>query len=102
MQEVINKMIELDQQAQKLTEEAQGLKDGIDQKIDAEKKAMREEYLNKAKSRITVVHETEKTIADEKIAKIEANDIENTANIEKQYVENKEAWVDLIYGNIFN
>jgi hypothetical protein len=102
MQDVINKMIELDKQAQKLTKEAQALKDGIDIKIDAEKKEMRENYLEKAKNRIDIVADTEKNIADEKIKEIEESSVFQNANIEKQYLANKDKWVDLIYNNIFN
>ena len=101
MQEVINKMIELDKQAQKLTEEAQSLKDGIDIKIDAEKKVMREDYLKRANDRIQIVLETEKKIADEKIKEIDESSVEQTASIEKQYLDNKDKWADDIYNNIF-
>ena len=59
MQDIIQKIIEIDKRAQKMTDEAQELRKEAEASIESDKKALREQYLERARRRIAITNETE-------------------------------------------
>ena len=66
MQNMIKQIVEMDQKAQQITENAQQEKLNSEKKVSAMRDTIREEYLQRARRRISLNEPQERAAAEEK------------------------------------
>jgi hypothetical protein len=100
MQDIIQKIIEIDRVAQKMTDEARALKQEAQASIESDKKALRDKYILRARDRIKVTADTEEKFLDETLADIEKKYSLIGERLNGEYEKNREKWVDELYNRI--
>lgn len=102
MENIINKIIEIDENARRRLEEACQKKSEI--LCDAEKQevAIRNDVLQRVKGRVEKIEEFEKTNADEKLEELNKKKEEAISYLNTIYNDNHEQWEKEIYNNILN
>lgn len=100
MQEMVERIIEMDKAARRLTDEAQALRIGAEKEIEIQKQKMRNNYFERARHRIECLREEENKNAEIEISafKEKAQTLKDELN--KRYNENHEKWVDEIFSQI--
>ena len=96
MPDIIEQIIAIDQKAQETTEAAQREKLDCEKEIAQKVQALREDYLKKARRRIQINNEMDRTIMEQKGKKYEAHYDEQAAALEKAYADHRDEWVDQI------
>ena len=102
MQDIIQKIIEIDRRAQKMTADALALKHEAEVSIESDKKALREKYIAKARHRIAVTAETEQKFLDESLADIEKKYGAIAERLDAVYAANGSKWVDDLYHRVID
>lgn len=100
MQDIIQKIIEIDRMAQQMTEDAQKLKEQSTASIEDDKKQLRDKYINAARQRMKVNEATEKKFLDETVSEIQKKRAKTEEQIKSIYNQNKQVWVDKIYNRV--
>ena len=100
MKDMIERIMEMDKTAQEVTKIVQKEKLTLEQEIKALKNNIRSEYLMRARARIESNRVQEQKIADEKIDDINAFGEQVLARLEKQYMKNKDIWVNAIVTHV--
>ncbi len=100
MEDMIEKIIKLDQEARESLTKANQLKIDSERKISDIKEQKRNEYIEKARSRIKTMEKEEKVKALVRLKVIEKNYKEKYDRIEKIYCENKDNWIDAIVNRV--
>ncbi|MDR3644211.1 MAG: hypothetical protein P4M02_03960, partial [Clostridia bacterium] len=72
MQDIIQKIIEIDRMAQKLTDETIDLRKEAEDSIENDKKRMREQYIERARNRIRKNSDTEEAFLKQSLEEIAA------------------------------
>ncbi len=96
MPDIIKQIIDVDRKAQETTEAAQREKLTCEQEIEEKVKALREEYLQKARRRIQINSEMDRTIMEQKWEKCKAHYDGQAAELEQAYADHHEEWVEQI------
>nr|WP_317413228.1 hypothetical protein [uncultured Solibaculum sp.] len=65
MQDTIRRILEMDEQARQLTEDASSMRAQAEISIEDRKRILKEEYLNRAKEKICQIEKKEREFADE-------------------------------------
>ena len=100
MQDIIKKIIEIDHMAQKMTDDALALKTQAESSIEHDKKALREEYIQRARKRIDVTAQTEEKFLEEALADIKTRYSGVTAVLNENYEKNHTQWAQEIYKRV--
>jgi uncharacterized Zn finger protein len=100
MQDIIQKIIEIDRMAQKMTDDALVLKDETAASIDSDKKKLREQYVTRARHRITVTSETESSFLQEALADIEKRYSGIADKLSALYEEKHDSWANDLYKRV--
>jgi hypothetical protein len=100
MQDIIKKIIEIDHMAQKMTEDALALKNQAQSSIENDKKALREQYIQRARKRIDVTAVTEEKFLEESLVEINARYSTVAAKLNDNYEANHVRWADEIYKRV--
>ena len=100
MQDIIQKIIEIDHMAQKMTDEALALKSEAEASIESDKKALREEYIEKARNRIRLTAETEEKFLASSLEDIRVKYAAVSQKLENVYENKHEKWVDELYSKV--
>ena len=100
MQDIIQKIIEIDRMAQKLTDETIELRREAEASIEEDKKAMREQYIEKARARIKTNTEAEEVFLKQSLAEIAQKRDEIAAQLNSAYEEKHAQWADEIYKRV--
>lgn len=100
MQDIIQKIIEIDHMAQKMTEEALALKGEAETSIEGDKKALREQYIEKAHKRIAVNSQTEEKFLDQALSEIKSRYEAISEQLESVYEKNHSSWVNDLYSRV--
>jgi Sec-independent protein translocase protein TatA len=100
MQELIQKIIEVDREAQSITDKVKSAQKEIDKSIFDQRQKMRDDYIKRAKNRIDKIDEQEKKSADEVIlaTKDKFNDI--IEKLDAEYANNHNRWAEEIFHNV--
>ncbi|HIS69622.1 MAG TPA: hypothetical protein IAA58_09710 [Candidatus Gallacutalibacter stercoravium] len=96
MQNMIQQIVEMDQKAQLITEEAQREKVQSQQEILEKKKQIREDFLAQARKRIQLNEKTEREQANIAFAQTQAKHEEASRQLDALYAQNGAQWVDTI------
>lgn len=100
MQDIIQKIIEIDHMAQKLTDETIELRKQSEASIENDKKKMRDEYISKARSRIAKNTEVEEAFLKNSLEEIAAKKVEMEARLKQIREDNHDKWVTEIYNRV--
>lgn len=96
MPDIIKQIIEIDRKAQETTEAAQREKLNCEKEIAEKVQALREDYLQKARRRIQINSEMDRTIMEQKWQKCKAHYDEQAAALEQAYADHHDEWVEQI------
>lgn len=100
MHDMIKRIVEIDEEARKLTDEATALKIQAEQTIEEKKEKLKEDYLKRARQQIEDMKEDEKRRADEAAAAIAREQEAAEKKMLETYERNAGAWVDAIVNNV--
>lgn len=100
MQDIIQKIIEIDHMAQKLTDETIEMRKEAEASIENDKKKLREEYIEKARKRIGQNKEIEETFLQQSLRDIDARYVQIEDRLRKTYDEKHTQWAEAIYNRV--
>lgn len=92
MQDMIAKIVEMDEKARELTAQAQREKAMSEQDIATAKEKIYNDFIERARRRIQLNEETERKAAEENWKRVEAEHQKALQQLEKLRVENSEKW----------
>jgi len=96
MQEMIRRILEIDEEARQLNEQAVHLKIENEMTIGDKKKKLRDDYLTRARERIDKLREAERNLAQKDFEEV----IRQQDAVEKEmlscYEKNAERWVEAL------
>ena len=92
MEDIIKKIVDMDRQAQVITHAAQQEKLQAESDIAATVAALREEYLERARRRIQINDETDRTIARQRLERIAAAFEAQSAPLETAFTAGQAEW----------
>lgn len=92
MQDMIAKIVEMDEKARELTAQAQREKAMSEQDIATAKEKIYNDFIERARRRIQLNEETERKAAEENWKRVEAEHQKALRQLEKLRVENSEKW----------
>lgn len=96
MQDMIAQIVEMDQKAREITDEAQREKVRSEQEIVQTREKIREEYLIRARKRIRLNEVTERKAAEEELAAIQQRNAETAQKLEDLYAQKGDEWVAML------
>ena len=100
MKEMVAKIVEMDRQARKLTDNAKAHKDGSQGEIEQSRKDIRQKYMNAATQKVKALRTTEEQLAAERWTEFSERSDKIVENLERSYKENGDKWVDEIVSRI--
>lgn len=100
MQDIIQKIIEIDQMAQKMTDDALALKSEAEASIESDKKALRQQYIEKAHKRIAVTAQTEEKFLSETLDDISKKYAAISQKLDGVYERDHGKWVNELYNKV--
>lgn len=102
MEDMLAKIVEMDEKARELTEQANEEKVNLEQDIAKAKEDVYNNYIEKARERIAKNEITERKAADNKLKEAQINQKKALDRLEKTYSENCDKWVDAIVDQVIN
>ena len=102
MQNMLKKIIEMDEQARLVKEQAIKDKAATEQEIIETKKKIYNEYIDRAKDRVRKNLEVDRANAEKEWEKAQAKNQETLINLDKMYSENHDMWVNQIVERVIN
>ena len=102
MENIINKILEIDENARKKLENAQSAKSKIMYEAQKEEENIRNEVLERVSGRVSKIEEFEKSTAEEKISEIKANANKAIENINNKFEKNHKQWENEIFNKIIS
>lgn len=100
MEDLILKIIDIEDRAQEVIKDAKQANNTLDQDIADETRKLHRSIQNRAVAKSESIKETELKEADEKCEKLRTESQAQTAALMAKYKENKDAWVNKIVENI--
>ena len=100
MEDLILKIIDIEDRAQEVIKDAKQAHETLDKDIANETRKLHKSIQNRAIAKSETLKETELKEADEKCGQIREQSRSQIAALEGKYKENKEAWIDKIVQNI--
>ena len=100
MENMIKRIIDMDRKAQAITEAAQREKLESEKEIAEKARALKEDYLARARRRIQINSETERTIAEQKWKKREEAYAAQTKKLEETYDARRAELAKAIVNNV--
>ena len=100
MEDLILKIIDIEDRAQEVIKDAKKARNELDQNINDETKKLHRSIKNKATAKSEAIKETELKDADSKCEAIAADSHRQVEALDRKYEENKDAWIDQIVNNI--
>lgn len=98
--DIINKIVEAEQAAQKLSGEAVKKRESLPSDLAAERERLRKSYFERAEKRLENIRRQEKTITDESIAKLEAQYTHEMERLNALYAKNRDIWVEKLFARL--
>ena len=94
MEEIIRRIIEIEDKAQEIINDARAAESNLGKRVEAEDKVIAQKIREKAQNRCRKLRESEQERINEKINVINKTAENRLAELQKRYSENKEKWVD--------
>lgn len=102
MENMIRRIVEMDQKAQQITEAAQREKLDSEQEIAEKAAQLRADYLARARRRIQLNSETERAAAEKEWEARSADYAAQRERLEAIYRDRREEWVDAIVRRVLD
>ncbi|MDR1564683.1 MAG: hypothetical protein LBS74_06975 [Oscillospiraceae bacterium] len=100
MQEMIERIVEMDKKARDMDEEAERLKERAVEKIEKKKQAIRTDYLQRARRKLQDMRE-EEAQSNQVLVEQSLRDYQALSNsMNDIYNKNKNAWVNEIFARV--
>ena len=96
MQDLLKKIIEMDEQARKIEQQAKSEKIKSEQEVEELREQIYNDYIERARERVEKNIAVDRQHADERIAAAAADTNAKKQEMRRMYDEKKEAWVDEI------
>ena len=100
MEEIIEKIMEIEDRAQEIISDAKKADNGLDEAIAEKSKELEADIERRAHEREEYVKNVEEKDTEEKISAVKKELDEKIAGLERQYKANKDAWVNGIVENV--
>ena len=100
MENIIKMIVDMDRQAQAITDAAQQEKLSAESEIAAEVAAMRADYLERARRRIDINGETDRTIAEQNWRRQSAIYERQLAPLEERFSVHRAEWAQRIFADV--
>ncbi len=100
MENMIKRIVQMDEQARLLTQDAQRAKVDSAAGIAQKKKEMREDYISRARSRIKENEKAEQAAAEAEWKEIEQKYQRMTQQMDETYHARREQWVEHIVSHV--
>ena len=100
MQDLLKKIIEMDEQARKIEQQAKTEKEKSEAEVDQLREKIYTDYIERAKARVEKNIAVDKAHADQKIAEYSEQAAKAKADMAALYENNKEKWVSEIVGRV--
>lgn len=100
MKDMIKEIVEIDREAQKITDEAQQEKLNSADEVARRREEIRAEYLERARKRIAKNEPAERAAAEEEWAKTKGHYDAVRAKLEADYQQNGDRWVKELVGRV--
>lgn len=98
--DIINKIIEVEHEAQRIANEAESNRAHLDERIKQETENLRLSYEQCAEKRIQMVRESEHEAANEQIRKIDDQLREKMHEVETTFASNRKRWIDDLFATV--
>ncbi len=102
MQDMLKKIIEMDEQARLVKEKAQLEKAATEKEIIETKKRIYDDYIERAKERVNKNLEVDRANAQKEWELTKAKHHSTMVQLDAMYAENCDKWVDEIVSNVLN
>lgn len=100
MQDMIAQIVEMDEKARRMTEQAQQDKLHAEQEIAIRREQIEQEYLERARERLKKNEQTERELAIQALKESEAKNAEAAKRLDAQYQEKAEQWVQQLFERV--
>lgn len=100
MQDMIAQIVEMDEKARRMTEQAQQDKLHAEQEIAKRREQIEKEYLDRARERLRKNEHTEREMAMQTLNDTESKNAETAARLDAQYEENAQRWVQQLFERV--
>ena len=100
MQDMIAQIVEMDEKARRITEQAQQDKLHAEQEIAIRREQIEQEYLERARERLKKIEQTERELAIQALKESEAKNEEAAKRLDAQYQEKAEQWVQQLFERV--
>ena len=94
MQEMIKKILEMDAEARRMTEDATSMRMQNEMSIEERKKMLKEEYIARARKKICELEESERTLSDEEWQETRQRYDEMLRLLQEKSDTHFDGWVD--------
>ncbi len=96
MQDMVERIVEMDKRARELTDEAKRLRVGSEDRIRAKKEELRRAYRDKADERVALIRKAEARNAEMELKAILERQKETQRQLDALYAEKGDEWVSAI------
>lgn len=100
MQDIIKKLVDIDEQAKAFGEETKKQKEEYEVQISEESKKIYEKYIDDAKAEVEAQKEKIESESKEKYEKTKALTQKQSEALKKKFDENADRWVDEIVADV--
>lgn len=100
MQDMIKKIVEMDEKARNLTEEVQKSKLDYESNIALAKENIVKDYLKRARERVNINQEYERKAAEEALENTKESHKKISQKLDEQYEQNCDKWVEEIFNRV--
>ncbi len=102
MEDTINKIIQIEEDAKRIVADAKQKKDTLSEDVDAAVKEMREEIEARAKRKIQQIESYEEEYRKKQIDRVRAQYQNAESALEQTYQKQKDVWINQIYKAVLN
>lgn len=100
LEDMIKKIVEIDEQAQELTDEVQQENVDMVKKVAEQREKLRDEYLTRARKRIDIIKQENQKKAENMLSEAQQKFEKKSAQLDSIYKENNNKWVDAIFNRV--
>lgn len=102
MDAIINKILQMDETARRMEDEAQAEKIASREEVKKKRREVYDEYLSSAREHVESFKLAAKKTSDEKWMQTEKHYSEISRSIDKKFKDNKDIWVNEIVDGVLN
>ncbi len=98
--EVIVKIIEAEQAAQKVADDALAQKQNLASSLTEKKQNLHDQFVERAKRRVELVRQQDQEEAEENLAQLEKQMVTSREQLQRSYQENASTWTEALFSYV--